>query len=405
MYLKMWLNRFFLSKHRFIRFTPLISMISLTLAVASLALAMSVYSGYEQTVKNSIVDMTGHLVLTARNGKTTKNHLLQKIKSEESKIKSHTAFLSLNALLVSEGKLTGVIMEGLENNSIQKTLNLQSRLTSGRFNLEEKYSALTGTETAKRFRLKPGSSFYVVLPNVDEIGGFQTQHKSFYTTGVLDFGFYDFNSRYIITSLKTVQSLSKDSNLISGLRLKLKNPAEAEELKSLLVQLLGLDYKVSHWQNIIKNFHSSYFHAVQREKLLIFFILMILIIAGAFNVSSHISISVLNQFREISILKVLGGGNTFIFNLFLIQGLFISLAGAGLGLALGWLLSQGLIFLQKIIPILPQEVYKVNMIIAELRFSDIALIFICSQVICLLSCLLPCWRALKISLREGLTCE
>ncbi len=405
MYFYLWFKRFFLSRNHFIRLSPLISIGSLTLAVASLVLAMSVYSGYEETVKRSIVDMTGHLIITERSNNVSEKHLIQKIQDEKKYMESWLPFLSLKVLLVYEGRLSGVVMEGVDSEKFYETLKIHERLLTGSFELKDFNSAVIGKDIAKKFNLKPGDSFHVVLPDMGQSESFQRKHQTFYVEGVVDFGFYDFNSRYIITGLQALQKLNGTPKAISGLHVLVKEPNRIKTLRNQLSMKLGENYKVSDWQNIIKSFHPSYFHAVQKEKFLIFFILMILIIAGAFNVSSHLSISVLNQICEISILKVMGGKKIFIFNLFLMQGMLISLAGTTLGIVAGWFLSKGLIWIQTVIPVVPLEAYKVSAIITQLRFSDIVLIFLCSQIICLLSCLFPCWRALKLSLREGLLCE
>ena len=405
MYFSLWFKRFFLSRKHFIRLSPLISIGSLTLAVASLVLAMSVYSGYEETVKRSIVDMTGHLIITERSNTVDEKHLMQKIQDEKKHMESWLPFLSLKVLLVYEGRLSGVIMEGVETEKFYETLKIHERLLTGSFELKNIESTLIGRDIARKFNLKPGDSFHVVLPNMSPSESFQRKHQTFYVEGVVDFGFYDFNSRYIITRLDTLQKFNNTPKVISGLHVLVKKPKQVGVLRNQLSMQLGENYKVNDWQGVIKSFHPSYFHAVQREKFLIFFILMILIIAGAFNVSSHISISVLNQIREISILKVMGGKKAFIFNLFLMQGMLISIVGTTLGIIAGWFLSKGLTWIQTVISVVPLEAYKVSAIITQLRFFDIVLIFICSQFICLLSCLFPCWRALRLSLREGLFCE
>ena len=406
MYYKLWLKRFFFSKHHFIRLSPLISITSLMLAGASLTLAMSVYSGYEETVKKSVVDMTGHLVIKARNGNTKEKTILNKIKEDKKHFKSWLPFSSLKALMVYEGRLSGVLLEGVDIKKFYKTLKIHERLTEGTPHLQTSQSALIGKDIAEKLKLKPGDAFHIVAPSMSDDKNFQKTQQTLYVTGLVDFGFYDFNSRYIITSLKTLNNLRQQTkNNISGIHILVKNEQHTTDLRQRLAKKLGKNYQVNDWQGVIKSFHASYFHAVQREKFLIFFILLILIVAGAFNVSSHLSISVLNQIREISILKVMGGQKIFLFNLFLTQGMLISFIGTALGILAGWLLSKGLILIQQITPLIPQDVYKVNTIITQLRFSDIALIFICSQVICLLSCVLPCWRALKLSLREGLLCE
>ena len=401
----LWLKRFFLSRHHFIRFTPLVSIFSLVLASSSLILAMSVYSGYETTVKQAIVDMTGHLVITGRKLSTEKN-ILDKINPElKQTVSSYVPFLSLKSLLVYEGKLSGILLEGMSSERVHHTLQLKKRLIAGAFHLKDRQAAVIGRGVAKRFKLKPGDFFHIVIPQMDSKNSFQNKHRKLYVEGVLDLGFHDFNSRHILVNIETVQALVNHPKAVSGLRFLLKDPAQVEQTRVKFIQALGPSYGVSDWQNIVKNLHRSYFEAVRKEKFLIFFILMVLVLAGAFNVSSHLSISVLNQVREISILKVMGASKTFIFSLLLVQGFLVSFVGTLVGIGVGWLFSKCFVSIQSVWKIIPSDVYKINAIITDIRLSDILLIFVCSQLICLISCLLPAWRALRSSLREGLLCE
>ena len=404
MFFVLWLKRFFLSRHQFIRFTPLVSIFSLILASSSLVLAMSVYSGYETTVKQAIVDMVGHLVITGRQT-TTEKDILSRIKTDLDHTASYLPFLSLKSLLVYDGKLSGVLLEGIPPEKAHQTLQLKKRLIAGAFHLKDQKAAIIGRGVAKRFKLKPGDFFHIVIPKMDSEGAFQNKHQKLYVEGVLDLGFHDFNLRHILVNINTVQSLVHQPEAISGMRFLMNNPDQTEMMRVKLTKILGPSYRVDDWQTIISSVHESYFQAVRREKFLIFFILMVLVLAGAFNVSSHLSISVLNQLHEISILKVMGAGKFFIYSLLLVQGFIISSVGTLIGMGVGWVFSRAFVSFQSVWQIIPSDVYKINTIITELRWSDIVLIFVCSQLICIISCLLPAWRALQLSLREGLLCE
>lgn len=404
MFFLLWLRRFFLSRHKFIRFTPLVSIISLTLASSSLILAMSVYSGYESTVRQSIVDISGHLVVTGR--KLTKEKvLLNKINESSDNISSVSPFLSLKSLLVYEGKLSGVLLEGISNKQGPHHMGLKKRLIAGSLSLKDQKAAVIGRGIAKQFKLKPGDTFHIVIPKVDSKGGFQNTHQDFYVEGVLDLGFHDFNSRHILVNIQMARKLIKEPGIVSGVRMMVKDLRGIENIKSEIAINLGRSYFVRDWQGVINTIHESYFEAVRREKFLIFFILMVLVLAGSFNVSSHLSISVLNQIREISILKVMGASKKFIFSLLLMQGFLVSFFGTLIGMGLGWLFSKGFVTVQSIWEMIPSEIYKINTIVTDIKISDVILIFVCSQFICLVSCILPAWRALRLSLREGVLYE
>lgn len=404
MFYILWLKRFFFSKHRFIRFTPLVSIFSLILASSSLVLAMSVYSGYETTMKQAITDMVGHIVITHREGNVSKN-IVNKINNTLNNKAFYLTFLSVKSLLAYNGKLSGVLLEGVSTSQTHQILKLKNRLIKGSFNLKNKNAAVIGRGVAKKFKLKIGDTFNIVIPKMDPQGMFQKTYIQLYVEGVLDLGFHNFNLRHIIVNINTVQKLVSPPNTITGIRILMKDPHQIPIMQSQLSNILGPAYNIKNGPSIINGIHSGYFKAIQREKFLIFFILMILVIAGAFNISSHLSISVLNQLQEISILKVMGASRYFIYSLLLVQGFIISSVGTLIGMAVGAILSKLFVSLQNIWQIIPSDVYKINIIITQLKLSDMLWIFILSQLICIISCILPAWRALKLSLREGLLCE
>ena len=406
MFFLLWLKRFFFSQNKFIRFTPLVGILSLALAVSALVLAMSVYSGYEATIRQSIVDMTGHLMVSGAKPES-QTKLWNKIKNHKQKWTAVVPFLSVKALLAHEGNLSGVFLEGVPSAQngldVQVKKNLEKRLIKGKLVLN-KSATVIGTGLAKRFNLKPGDFFYIAVPQVSSERAFQAKHQRLYVEGVLDWGFHDFNSRYILVNLQTAQAVLSSSK-VTGLRLFMKDSSQAKVLSWQLSQTLGPSYTVKDWQGVIDTLHAGYFSAVRKEKFLIFFILMVLVLAGAFNVFSHLSISVWNQIREISILKVIGGRGSFVFFLLFIQGFFISLVGTVLGIVLGRGLSKGFFYIQNFWQILPSDVYKVNMIAPVLRWTDVLLIFACAQLICFISCFFPARRAHNADLKEGLLYE
>ncbi len=409
-YYFLWLKRFFFSRHRFIRFTPLVSIFSLILASASLALALSVYSGYETTLRQAIVDIAGDMMITYLPATTLsrsikEDELLNKIDWMKEHIVSYMPFLSMKALVVYQGQLSGALLEGLPSGDKLQALKLQNRLVAGSLQLKDSSAAVIGRGLAKKWQLKIGDRFHLVVPKVEGSGRPRSLIRDLYVEGILDLGFYEFNSRLVVVNIQTVQDLVGYPGGVSGVRLLVDQPDQTGIFRRELMQQLGSSYRVDDWKYVIKGVHESYLQAIRREKLLIFFILMVLIIAGAFNVSSHLSISVLNQVRDISILKVMGASRRLIFFLFLLQGFLISFIGTVMGISLGWLLAKVFVWIQFIWPLIPSDVYKVNVIITDVRLWDMCLILLCSQFICLLACMLPAYRAMKLSIREGLVCE
>ena len=408
-YYFLWLRRFFFSRRRFIKFTPLVSILSLILASASLTLALSVYSGYEFTLRQAIVDIAGDVMITYQPAVATshsidESQLLNQISSIKAAIVSYLPFVSMKSLAVYEGQLSGVLLEGVPMGKEHVQVSrLQDRLIKGTLDLSDLSSAVVGRGLAKKWQLKLGDCFHLVVPKLDKQDRLRSQSRNLCVVGILDLGFYEFNSRMVLVNIQTIQKLGISG--ISGVRLLMKDPQKTAALRIDLMQQLGTAYRVDDWKHIISSVHESYLQAIRREKFLIFFILMVLILAGAFNVSSHLSISVLNQMHEINILKVMGAQRGLIFFLLLLQGFLISLVGTFAGIGLGCVLAKVFVWVQSLWSIIPSDVYKVNKIITDINLWDLCLILLCSQFICLLACVLPAYRALKLSIREGLMCE
>ena len=76
-------------------------------------------------------------------------------------------------------------------------------------------------------------------------------------------------------------------------------------------------YWARDWQEVNRNL----FEAAKLEKAVLFFVLMILVVAAAFNIANTLFISVVQRYRDISVLKTLGAPDRMMRAIFTAQGL------------------------------------------------------------------------------------
>lgn len=397
-----WIRRFFFSKRR-IKFKVLLSLSSLILGVASLTITMIVMSSYQTTLKKTLVDSTGHLVLVKRvedSPKNILNKILPLLKGET----YHSAFISKEVLALSKsGQLSGVLLQGLDQNSIDRVLLLKSKIIKGAF-FKKHNEVIIGMGLAHRLDLKVGSSLSVVVPKLGSKSSERSRPvvKKFQVSGIVDLGRYDFNSRYISIPLSSAQSLLGFTNQVQGFRFRFHDDKHSHVNIEQISQQLGPGYIVRDWRSMNQNL----FAAIQMEKVIIFIILLILIVAAAFNISNQFFIDVLRRFRDIGIMKSMGATPSFIIRIFSVECLIISVTGTLLGLLLGVGLVYGLFsYFDFWKMLIPADVYKLNQIIVEIQPFDLLMIFVSSIVICLLSFLIPIKKILKLSPKEGLDYE
>lgn len=381
------------------------TVLGIVLGVAALTVAMAVMSGFERTLKDAIIDVTGHMIVIKRGrGIENRKDFEEKIRSHINGVQGSVAFAMIEAVAAHGGKIQGVMFQGLDQQSAKDFLGIERRLVEGAFDLsreEDGFGVLIGTGIAKNFQLKVGDSFRAVLPITDEANPqrFERQRATFKVRGIVELGKHQFNERYIIADLSAVQEFAKLDKKYHGLIVKLDNADAARSAALTLTSEMGSGYWIRDWQD------DNLFSAVGLEKMVVFVVLLLIIIVAAFNTSSTLFVSVVQKFSDISILKTVGASPRFILKAFAAQGLLMGLVGVVGGFLLGGVLSILFVLAQVYFNLIDGSVYKIDRIFIEFRFWDMAAIFFATVLICLFATLAPAWRGSRLKPVEGLRYE
>jgi len=384
------------------------SLIGMVLGVASLTAAMGVVSGFESTLKTAVIDVFGHVQVVRRTDRSPVRveAFLARVKEIAPETQWATPFLFLEGVVAGGGKISGVAIQGVDPKTVENVLHIRPRLIRGQFAFEPVDGhpvALVGKGLEKKFGLKVGESFKVVLPTPSRSDSteFAPRVQTFVLGGVLDLGKAEYDDRYVVTDLVSAQRFADVGDGISGARLKLVEDKAAPAVATRLARELGSQYWTMDWFEVNKNL----FDAIKIERVVIFFVILIMVIAASFNIASNLFINVLQKYSDISILRALGFSGRDVSRVFLLQGLFFGAIGTAAGLALGLLLCAGFVVLQKYVVLLPVDVYKIDHVGVELRAFDLAAIVVSALLICLISTLVPARRGAKLDPVEGLRYE
>lgn len=381
------------------------SFIGLVLGVASMTVAMAVVSGFETTLKNSIIDVRGHLVVF-KQGKNQENAQAfeQKLKKIIPDITATIPFVMVEAVAAHKGKLQGVIIQGVDGDSAKKNLGIQKRLIEGAFSFpkeEDVYGVVVGKGFAQHFNLNIKDVFRLVLPMADDLNpvDFKRKMGKFKVMGIVDLGKHQYNERYLITDLKIAQEFASLGDKYLGLMTKIKEADRAREFGLKLSAELGSRYWIQDWED------DNLFEAVKIEKPILFFVLLIMVIVASLNISSTLFINVVQRYSDIGILKSMGASPQWIRQIFYSQGIFIGVFGNIFGFLLGLVFCGVFIVLQKSLGVIDGSVYNVDGISIQIRFLDVFSIFTFTMLICFISTLAPAWRGSRLNPVEGLRYE
>jgi lipoprotein-releasing system permease protein len=377
-----------------------LSFLGLILGVAALVVSMAVMSGYVQTLKTVMTDITADLQIVKR-GKLGENWeaFAVQLKKNEPRIQAVMRFGFAEAVLARKGQVSGVLFQGVDVDYLQQVLKIEKRVKTGSLHISDN-NINVGLGLAKRYKLKVGDKIYLVVPLATpfEASGFKRQSREFTVTGIIDFGKNDWNERLILGNLKALQELTEIGDRYTGMFIKLDNSDNAQDASINLVDKLGPGFSVMTWYDVNRNM----FEAVMIERVVIFFVVLLIVIVAAFNISSTLYVFIRQKYADIAILKSLGLSQKRIQFLFLSQGLIVGTMGTVIGVILGYDLCFGFMYLQDHYALISGSVYKLDKIYTEIRWLDLLVICVTTQVICLIATYFPAFKGSRLEVVEGL---
>lgn len=386
--------------------TGWISMLGIVLGVACLAVSMGVMSGFEETLKNSLSDASGDVqIFRLRQATATSEDFQQKILNMVPEAQASVRFLSVEGVLAHQGRVRGVFMQGLDSENAWKVLELKKRVVAGALDLSEDGhpGALIGKAVASFFSLKPGDTFRLLVPLPSEFDPHEFRRKvaTFKVAGVLELGKYEYDERMVIVPLKALQKLADVGDKDSGLILRLQDRSQARPVSVRLSENLGVGHRVRDWRDINENI----FDAVELERLVIFFVILIIVIASSFNVATSLYVNVVQRYADIAVLKAIGMSARGMVQVLCAQGFLMGLIGSLFGLLLGVILGAVFEWAEVHLGILPASVYRIAYIEVYFRARDMLAIVFVTLVICTVATLAPARRGARLSPVEGLRYE
>jgi lipoprotein-releasing system permease protein len=390
---------------KFLNLTTFFAFIGMVLGVACLVISMSVISGFESTLKGAVTGVSGDIMLMKSGGMIESlDELMPQVRRIVPSLVAYTPFVQSEAMIAVGGKTGGVVVQGVDPVTMGDVLELHKHVIKGALNLNsssEFPNALLGKTLASKYKISVGDTIQVVAPRPSRsnVNSFSPKSMKMKVVGILNLGKYDYDLRFILTTIEAAKELRGVTAGYTGLKLKVQDNSRAQEISQDLSTKLGYPYWARDWMDINRNL----FEAIKLERIVIFIVLLFMVITASFNICSTLFVNVLKRFIDISILQTMGASPRFILVLFSLHGLIIgllgSVAGVGLGFVLSHLLAQSTLFL------IPAEIYKLDHLTIEFRALDIAAIIFTSLLICLISTLAPALRGSRLKPVDGLRYE
>jgi len=398
-------------RNHFISFISAVSILGIALGITVLITVLSVMNGFDKEIKNRVFSMVPSITVSSNTGYVAGWQDLQKIIAQFSFVKASAPFVNAEVLLNNSGSTQPAIVTGILPEQEKNISEISQKMVQGQLSDLQagKFGIVLGENLASLLDARLGDKVTVVTPQVSlSPAGVIPRFKRFTLVGIFHVGNgFGFDRGLGFIHLGDAQKLLGLGANVTGLHLNTKQVFAAPRYAHQLRNELSPEAVVSTWADQFGEF----FHAVQLEKTMMFFILMLIIAVAAFNLVSTLMMVVSEKESDIAILRTFGATPRMIMTIFIVQGGIIGLVGTLLGLlgglALAFNVTEIVNWIQHIfhVQFLSSDVYFVNYLPSEIEYGDIMKICFASLILSLLATLYPAWRASKMDPVESLRYE
>ncbi len=314
---------------------------SIALGLASLIIAVFIYQGFIVVIQQKLFSQTGHINLTKfdLNNSVEESPVLfnqgfiEKVLQVEG-IKSVNTYAHKAGLLKADEEVSGIIFKGL--GSSYDPVRFNNYLISGRLpNLASDTVALElaiSQQLSNKLNLTVGNE--VILIFMQE----KPRFRKMAITGIYNTGIEEFDEAILFGDLKLAQQLNNwGDSLVGGYELMVHQMDRLDEVAETVYDVMDFDLMLFKVTDKYVQYFDWFMLLRQNVNLFLFIILVVV----AFNIGAVILIMIMERTNMIGSLKAFGASNRQIGEIFIFNGIRLTLTGLlignGIGLGLSWL--------------------------------------------------------------------
>ena len=378
---------------RLLNLISVISIVGISLGVATLIIALSVLNGFEKTLTQKITDFDSHIkILSYKESLPKADEYLLKLKNKlNDQIDFISPSISKLAIISTKNRKEGINIKGIvESKEIDK---IKSNMIEGELNLDKENSLVIGKTLATKLLIKVGDKVTLFalkndkIPSMDDLPNIQ----NFFVDGIFESGMAEYDNMIGYTGLSTAQNLFSMPGEINGIDIKLNSVNKIDSI----AQVIRKELRYPYYARTIYEIYRNIFSWIELQKKPIPIVLGLIIIVAVFNIISALLMLVLEKTNAVGILKSLGAKGSSIIKIFFYQGIYLSAIGIIAGNILAWFLM----FLQLELDIIkvPSSVYFVTRVPIELSADIFLLVSIVTFILALLAAVIPSYFASRIN--------
>jgi lipoprotein-releasing system permease protein len=340
-------RRYFSAKrsHNLINIISKVSLIGVGIGAMGLIIVLSVFNGFGNLVLSMYNSFDPDIRITPVQGKSflpDAANYNQLLKVEG--VKDITITLEENALLRYRERQFIATMKGVSQNFFT-TSAINSKIIDGNVVSVKDSSSfmIPGAQIAYSLGLRVNDPLYSVtvfmpLKGIDPSTAMLDPSQAFAQRSITATGVFsvqqDFDTKYVIVPINFMRELTGEDKIISALEVKLNEGANIETVQSSIEEIVGDNFEVKDRYRQ----HDFLYKVLRSEKAGVYLILGFILLIATFNIFGSLTMLIIDKKQDINTLMNMGASLSLIQQVFLIEGLLISLVGAIGGMFLGFVI-------------------------------------------------------------------
>jgi len=398
-------------RNQFISFISFSSMAGIALGVTALITVLSVMNGFITELRERILGMASHVTVSGYEGELRDwRNVADQVLKMEPRVVGLAPYIRAEGMLTFGQEVSGTLIRGVSPSEEPHVSNVWEKMLQGKLTDLQPgaYNIILGKGLARSLGVVVGDKVTLVTPQaMTTPAGILPRLKRFTVTGIFEVGHNDYDTAMSFIHIDDAAKLFRMGDGVTGIRLKLDDLFKAPWVRQDLSRNLPGLYWLSDWTLQ----HANFFRAVNIEKRMMFFILMLIVAVAAFNIMASLVMVVTDKQADIAILRTLGAKPRSIMFIFLIQGAIIGVIGnvigaiGGISLALN--VDTVVPFIENLfgVDFMPADVYYISDFPSELHWDDVSQITIVAFLLSVLFTIYPAWRGARTQPAEALRYE
>ena len=391
-------------RETFISLITIISVLGVMIGVMTLNVVMAVMTGFEETLRDRLLGINAHVALV-KSGDQLREYekLLDQVRQTKGVVAASPSIYG-QVMLTSGPRVSGVVVRGVDPDKVNQVVDIERYIRDGSLQKLKQQQPLQvqgrtillpgviiGIRLANQLGVFLGSPIQVVSPLGSPTAiGVIPKVRRFVVVGIFDSGMSEIDSTLVYTNLKDAQTFFELGDAVTNIEIRVQDVYRAQSVAQDIQRRLGFPYLTEDWSRLWPNL----FSALKLEKTVYFLVLLLMVLIGAFNIISTLTMVVMEKRKDIAILQSMGANRESIRRIFLIKGCVIGVVGTLLGVFLGLaicLLIQKYRFIE-----LPKDVFLISTVPVRIYLSNFLLVGFASLFVCLLASIYPARQAAKL---------